>query len=141
CRGYCVERAAAVKSRVAAPRRAPESFTSRAQATRAAPDARRGGGDPSAELMGGPRPMHWTHRAPTPKVRSRRHSSGPADAAPWEKEAHMTTTTSLSAREAALQASRDRVLDATRDRETLLSQATGVRMIAAWALVAAPRDP
>ena len=53
----------------------------------------------------------------------------------------MTTTTSLSAREAALQASRDRVLGATQDRETLLAQATGVRMIAAWALVAAPRDP
>src|SRR5215467_5946580 len=60
---------------------------------------------------------------------------------PSEKEAHMTTTTSLSAREAALQASRDRVLGATQDRETLLAQATGVRMIAAWALVAAPRDP
>lgn len=53
----------------------------------------------------------------------------------------MTTTTSSGAREAALQASRDRVLGATRDSETLLAQATGVRMIAAWTLAPAPRDP
>jgi len=53
----------------------------------------------------------------------------------------MTTTTNLSAREAALRASRDRVLGAARDRETLLAQATGVRMIAAWTLGPAPRDP
>jgi len=53
----------------------------------------------------------------------------------------MTTTTTLSAREAVLRASRDRVLGAARDRETVLAQATGVRMIAAWTLRPAPHDP
>jgi len=61
--------------------------------------------------------------------------------APHEQEAAMTTTTIFGSREAALQASRDRVLGTTTDSETLLAQATGVRMVAAWTLVPAPRDP
>src|SRR5690242_4602711 len=98
--------------------------------------------------------MHWTHRERPPIVSTRRGESHrpslpdiPPGRAGWhvaarhEQEAAMTTTTSFSMREAALQASRDRVLGTTRDSETLLAQATGVRMVAAWTLVPAPRDP
>jgi DinB superfamily len=53
----------------------------------------------------------------------------------------MTATMNLEAWRAALEASRDRILGVTLDWETLLTQATGARMVAAWTLVPAPRDP
>ena len=49
--------------------------------------------------------------------------------------------TSMEEGRAALAASRQRVLAAAIDAETILTQAAGARMVAAWTLIPAPRDP
>ncbi|HWN12885.1 MAG TPA: hypothetical protein VNU02_03435, partial [Candidatus Dormibacteraeota bacterium] len=41
----------------------------------------------------------------------------------------------------ALDVSRERVLGTAEDGGTILTQATGARMVAAWTLAPAPRDP
>jgi hypothetical protein len=48
---------------------------------------------------------------------------------------------SMSEGRAALAESRRRVLATVMDAETILTQAAGARMVAAWTLVPAPRDP
>src|SRR5215468_8016106 len=93
CGGYCVERAAAVKSRVAASERPPESF-----ATRAAAGESDGAG---ARCDGGPISRADEH-AKTYALDTWSSDAYPGRAGRREslseKEAHMTTTTSLSAR-------------------------------------------
>jgi len=49
--------------------------------------------------------------------------------------------TSMKEARAALEASRGRVLATVADAETILTQAAGARVVAAWTLAPAPRDP
>jgi len=49
--------------------------------------------------------------------------------------------TSMKEARAALEASRRRILATVADAETILTQAAGARVVAAWTLAPAPRDP
>jgi len=53
----------------------------------------------------------------------------------------MTTMTRLEEARPALEASRDRTLKTSEHGAVVLTHATAVRMVAAWTLVPAPRDP
>jgi hypothetical protein len=53
----------------------------------------------------------------------------------------MKPGTSMKEARAALEASRRRVLATVADAETILTQAAGARVVAAWTLAPAPRDP
>lgn len=51
------------------------------------------------------------------------------------------SSTSMKEARAALEASRRRILATVADAETILTQAAGARVVAAWTLAPAPRDP
>jgi len=53
----------------------------------------------------------------------------------------MTTGVNLSARETELDASREHILKTVVAGDIVIAHATGARMVAAWTLVPAPRDP
>jgi len=53
----------------------------------------------------------------------------------------MKPGTSMKEARAALEVSRGQILATVADTETILTQAAGARMVAAWTLAPAPRDP
>src|SRR5258706_8565673 len=71
--------------------------------------------------------MHWTAPRAAPTLE--------------RKEDGMTTRLNLEDWRGALDASRDRIVKTVVNGDAVITQATGARMVAAWALVPAPRDP
>jgi hypothetical protein len=71
--------------------------------------------------------MHWTVRRAALTVE--------------RKEDGMTTRLNLEDWRGALEASRDRIVKTVVNGDAVITQATGARMVTAWALAPAPRDP
>src|SRR5687768_12669771 len=84
--------------------------------------------------MGMTRSMHWTHQGASPKVKRQQHPL-------LEQEDDMTIGGNLAKWDAGLDASRERTLKTVAGGDIIITHATGARMVAAWTLVPAPRDP
>ena len=78
--------------------------------------------------------MHWTQECGSPRF----ERSG---SELLERGDNMTTDVNLETWDTGLDASRGRILKTLARGGILIAHATGARMVAAWTLVPAPRDP